>query len=69
MTDLLRIAHPQNCPPYGNSRVGICEGNLLQRNAPICPKNAGHSTWAAEDGRGKISNNYSGSTQQLLVIT
>ena len=27
MTDLLRIAHPQNCPPYGNSRVGICEGN------------------------------------------
>ena len=25
MTDLLRIAHPQNCPPYGNSRVGICE--------------------------------------------
>ena len=29
MTDVLRIAHPQNCPPYGNSRVGICEGNLL----------------------------------------
>ena len=28
MTDVLRIAHPQNCPPYGNSRVGICEGNL-----------------------------------------
>ena len=27
MTDVLRIAHPQNCPPYGNSRVGICEGN------------------------------------------
>ena len=25
MTDVLRIAHPQNCPPYGNSRVGICE--------------------------------------------
>ena len=25
MTDLLRIAHPQNYPPYGNSRVGICE--------------------------------------------
>ena len=29
MTDVLRIAHPQNCPPYGNSRVGICEGNLV----------------------------------------
>ena len=29
MTDVLRIAHPQNCPPYGNSRVGICEGNLM----------------------------------------
>ena len=29
MTDVLRIAHPQNCPPYGNFRVGICEGNLL----------------------------------------
>ena len=28
MTDLLRIAHPQNCPPYGNSRVGICETHL-----------------------------------------
>ena len=28
MTDVLSIAHPQNCPPYGNSRVGICEGNL-----------------------------------------
>ena len=28
MTDLLRIAHPQNCPPYGNSRVGICEIHL-----------------------------------------
>ena len=25
MTDVLRIAHPQNCHPYGNSRVGICE--------------------------------------------
>ena len=30
MTDLLRIAHPQNCPPYGNSRVGICE---IHRNS------------------------------------
>ena len=29
MTDVLGIAHPQNCPPYGNSRVGICEGNLI----------------------------------------
>ena len=28
MTDVLRIAHPQNCPPYGNSRVGICEIHL-----------------------------------------
>ena len=31
MTDLLRIAHPQNCPPYGNSRVGICEIHLILR--------------------------------------
>ena len=31
MTDVLRIAHPQNCPPYGNSRVGICEGNRSKR--------------------------------------
>ena len=30
MTDVLRIAHPQNCPPYGNSRVGICEGNPIR---------------------------------------
>ena len=32
MTDLLRIAHPQNCPPYGNSRVGICEIHLLDNH-------------------------------------
>ena len=35
MTDVLRIAHPQNCPPYGNSRVGICEGNRLSNLTKI----------------------------------
>ena len=33
MTDVLRIAHPQNRPPYGNSRVGICEGNRRQKSS------------------------------------
>ena len=34
MTDVLRIAHPQNRPPYGNSRVGICE-KFLRVDLPM----------------------------------